>query len=168
MSRVLSLVFGVIAYAVFLLTMAYAVGFVGNAFVPKTLDFGPVATFRTALLINLVLLALFGVQHSVMARPWFKQWLHKFVPDHLERATYMLLSSIVLCLLFWQWKPMPAMIFSTESDLVATILIVLFWAGWVIAFVNSIFVDHLDAFGLRQAQVMDGEGHAAGPSQTKL
>ena len=107
MNRTVALVYGVLMYAMFLAVFLYLVGFLANAVVPKGIDSGPETPFATALLINLALLALFGVPHTVMARPAFKEWWTKFVPVPIERSTYVLISNLCVILLLWQWRPMP-------------------------------------------------------------
>ncbi len=150
MSRIFSLVYGVVCYVMFLAVLGYAVGWVGNMWVPKTVDSGLMQPLASSLLINLALLSLFAVQHSVMARPGFKRWWTRFIPKPVERSTFVLLSNLILILLFWQWRPMPEMVWSTTSDLVATILIVLFWVGWGMVVVSTFLIDHFGLFGVRQ------------------
>jgi protein-S-isoprenylcysteine O-methyltransferase Ste14 len=134
----------------FLGVFLYAIGFVGNFPLPKTIDSGDVGSFGISLVIDLVLLGLFAVQHSVMARPGFKQWWTRVVPKHIERSTFVLVTNLILILLFWQWRPLPDYVWSTESDIVATIMIVLFWAGWGIVLVGTFLINHFDLFGMRQ------------------
>ena len=110
MSRVLALAYGVASYLVFLAAFLYAVGFVGNLLVPKSIDSGPTGRSRPRLLVDTLLLLLFAVPHSVMARPAFKRWWTQFVPPPVERSTYVLVSSLLLGLLFWQWRPIPAVV----------------------------------------------------------
>jgi protein-S-isoprenylcysteine O-methyltransferase Ste14 len=151
-SRGAVLLFATISYALFLGVLVYAVAFVSNMYVPFAIDFGRTSeAFGTAISINLALLGLFAVQHSVMARPAFKRWWTRFIPKPIERSTFVLLTSLVLILLFWQWRPMPDLIWSTTSDVIATVLIVLFWLGWGIAAVATFQIDHFDLFGMRQA-----------------
>ncbi|MGA7306213.1 MAG: methanethiol S-methyltransferase [Rhodothermales bacterium] len=150
MSRFLSLLYGTVCYVMFLGVFLYAIGFVGNFPLPKTIDSGAVGSFGISLLIDLVLLGLFAVQHSVMARPGFKQWWTRMVPEQIERSTFVLMTNLILILLFWQWRPLPDYVWSTESDIVATILIVLSWAGWGIVLVGTFLIDHFDLFGMRQ------------------
>ena len=129
MSRLIAFVYGTIAYAVFLLSFLYAIGFVGNLIVPKNIDSGEPATLGMAILINVVLLGLFAVQHSVMARPGFKKWWTGFVPESVERSTYVLFASLLLLLLYWQWSPLPNEVWNFEGSIVGAILTVVFWVG---------------------------------------
>ena len=149
MTKVLSVSYGAVCYLVFLGTFLYAVGFVGNLLVPKTIDSGPVVSLGEAVATNVLLLGLFAVQHSVMARPAFKRWWTRTVPPHLERSTYVLASSLVLLLLFWLWEPMREVVWAVGPS-AAAVLWVVFGLGWVVVLVSTFLIDHFDLFGLRQ------------------
>lgn len=139
------------AYILFLVTFLYAIGFVGDLVVPKTIDSGPPGPISvSALLVNLGLLALFAVQHSLMARPAFKRVWTKVVPEPIERATYVLCASLALLLLFWQWRPFTGPIWTIESPAGAGALWAVFWAGWALVLVSTFLIDHVELFGLRQ------------------
>lgn len=150
MKRILTVGYGATAYLLFLAAFLYLVGFVGNFLVPRTVDRGLSAPVGQAVLVDVLLLAAFGVQHSVMARPAFKAWWTRFVPSSIERSTYVLLSSAVLVLLYWQWRTLPAVIWDVWQPAGRLTLWTLFWLGWVIALVSTFMVSHFDLFGLRQ------------------
>ncbi len=150
MSRILALAYGVASYLVFLAVFLYAVGFVGDLLVPKSIDSGPTAALPVALLNDTLLLVLFAVPHSVMARPAFKRWWTRFVPPPIERSTYVLVSSLLLGLLFWQWRPIPAVVWHVGHPAARGLIRAVFWAGWVLVLVSTFLIDHFDLFGLRQ------------------
>ena len=149
-ARLLTLFYAIVSYAVFLVASPYAIGFVGNYVVPKSIDTGRPANLGEAIGINLLLLGLFAVQHSIMARPAFKRWWAGILPAACQRSTYVLLSSLILLLLFWQWRPIPAQVWRVDG-IAAWLLIGICWLGWSIAFASTYMIDHLDLFGLRQA-----------------
>ncbi len=150
MKRYLTFGYGALCYAVFLASFLYAVGFVGNIVVPRTVDHGITASIGEAVVVNLILLGLFAVQHSVMARPAFKRmWTH-IVPPSVERSTYVLLSSLLLGLLYWQWRTMPQVIWHVSAPAGRHVLLTLFWAGWAIVLTSTFMINHFDLFGLRQ------------------
>jgi methanethiol S-methyltransferase len=150
MKRYLTLGYGAAAYLLFLAAFLYLVGFVGNFAVPRTVDRGLAAPIAEAVLINAALLGVFGIQHSVMARPAFKRWWARFVPSSIERSTYVLLSNVVLALLYWQWRTMPTVIWDVRMPAARAVLWALFWLGWAIALLATFLINHFDLFGLRQ------------------
>lgn len=150
MKRILVFTYGVACYAVFLVTFLYAIGFVGNFAVTHSIDAPAVGPSWLALLIDAALLAVFGLQHSVMARPAFKTWWTRFVPPTAERSTYVLFSSLALLLLFWQWRPIGVVVWDLQGWPARTAVYALFAAGWLIVLATTFLINHFDLFGLRQ------------------
>ena len=134
----------------FFVTFLYAIGFVEDLVVPKTIDGGTAAPTMAALIVNLVLMSIFAVQHSVMARPQFKRWWTKFVPPSVERATYVLLASLALALLIWQWQPMPAVVWQIADPRLAMAVTGLSFVGWLIVLTSTFLINHFELFGLHQ------------------
>lgn len=150
MKRSLVLLYGVVCYAIFFATFLYAIGFIGNVGVPRSIDSIPTSGLATALAVNVALLGLFALQHSVMARPAFKRWWTHFVPPVMERSTYTLLSSLALILLFWQWRPIGGVIWNVDNDVGRALLYAGFAFGWGLVLVSTFLINHFDLFGLRQ------------------
>jgi methanethiol S-methyltransferase len=146
----LAFVYGAVSYATFLAVFLYAIAFVGNFGVPKTVDTGASGSLTEALLIDVLLLGLFAVQHSVMARPGFKRWWTQIVPKSVERSTYVLLASLALALLYWQWRPIPDVLWSIQDSTGRAVLYAVFALGWVIVLLSTFMINHFDLFGLRQ------------------
>jgi protein-S-isoprenylcysteine O-methyltransferase Ste14 len=150
LKRLMFFVYGVACYGIFFVTFLYAIGFVGGVGVPTALDGKPVSSAATGALVNLGLLALFAVQHSVMARKGFKRRWTRIVPSPVERSTYVLFSSLALALLFWQWRPLGGTVWTVSDPVGRGVLYALFAFGWVIVLVSTFLIDHFDLFGLRQ------------------
>jgi methanethiol S-methyltransferase len=151
MTRLSILAYGTVSYVIFLLTFLYAAGFVGNLFVPKSLDSAATDPWQTALLIDLGLLSLFAVQHSVMARQGFKRLITRVIPAAAERSTYVLASSLALILLFWQWRPLGGIVWDVQNDAGRAALYAGFAFGWLLVLVSTFVINHFDLFGLRQS-----------------
>lgn len=148
--RTVVFVYGLLAYLAFGVTFTYAIGFVSRVGVPKHIDSGAVGPLATAILINALLLGLFAVQHTIMARPGFKRWWTRFVPVAAERSTFVLAASICLALTLWQWRAMPEAVWHFENTAARVVLTVIGWFGWVLVLYSTFVIDHFDLFGLRQ------------------
>jgi protein-S-isoprenylcysteine O-methyltransferase Ste14 len=153
--RVVALIYGIASYLVFFSSLLYAMAFIGNYMVPKSIDVGAEAGLAQSILTDMVLLGVFTVQHSVMARPILKRWWTKIVPASRERSTYVLMSSLLLILIFWQWQPIVTTIWHVEGG-PAILLTTTFWIGWLTALVSSYMIDHFEMFGLRQVAAPHG------------
>jgi protein-S-isoprenylcysteine O-methyltransferase Ste14 len=149
-ARLLILLYAIVSYAVFFVSFLYSLGFVGNYLVPKSIDVGGEANWSEAIVVDLLLLGIFAIQHSIMARPAFKRWSAKFFPEASQRSTYVLLSSLIQLLLFWQWRPIPIQVWHIEG-MAASLLIGVYWFGWLIMLASTFMIDHFDLSGLRQA-----------------
>jgi methanethiol S-methyltransferase len=150
MGRLIALVYGLLSYAFFFVTFLYALCFVENLVVPKTIDSGAVVPVTEAVIVNLLLMSLFAIQHSVMARRQFKEWWTRFVPKSVERSTYVLFATLSLALLCWQWRSMPTVIWRVENPNLASLLIGLSLLGWLIVLTSTFLINHFELFGLHQ------------------
>lgn len=150
MKKLIYLLYGILCYLAFLGTIVYAIGFVGNMIVPKTIDGEPRTPLFVAILINASLLLLFALQHSIMARQAFKNWWTRIIPEPLERSTYVLLASLCLMLLMWQWQPVGGVVWTVEDEVLQTFLQIIYLSGWGIVFISTFLINHFDLFGLRQ------------------
>ncbi len=150
MGRPIAFLYGLVCYVIFFLTFLYAVGFIGNLVVAKGIDSGSAGALWPSLIINVILMGIFAVQHSVMARPGFKRWWTTIVPEPVERSTYVLLSSLALILLFWQWRAMPDTVWMVTDPTWQTVLWVVFAIGWAIVLLSTFMIGHFDLFGLQQ------------------
>ena len=169
MGKFVAFLYGIIAYLVFLISFLYAVGFVEGMVVPKTIDSGSTGPLTEAILINLALMSLFAIQHSVMARPQFKAWWTQYVPAEVERSTYVLLASAILLLLFWQWRPMPSVMWQVKDPMLASAIVGLSFVGWLIVLTSTYLINHFELFGLHQvANNLSGKAMPAPQFRTPL
>jgi methanethiol S-methyltransferase len=150
MSRFIAFLYGLASYVAFFVAILYAIGFLSGLVVPKSIDTGTAGPIAEAFIINLLLMSVFAVQHSVMARRGFKQWWTQFVPKSVERSTYVLFSSLALIVLFWQWRPIPAVVWHIDDPQIAIAIIGLSFAGWVIVLTSTFLINHFELFGLHQ------------------
>jgi protein-S-isoprenylcysteine O-methyltransferase Ste14 len=153
MKKVIIFIYGIISYLVFLIAFLYAIGFVGNIVVPKSIDYGVETTLFSSLFINVILLSVFALQHSIMARPQFKKWFTTIISPVMERSTYILLSSLALLLIYWQWQPITTIVWKIENEIVSLFLTGIFFLGWLIVLLSTFMINHLELFGL--AQIFD-------------
>jgi len=150
MKKLIVFLYGIIAYVVFLFAFLYAVGFVGNFIVTKSIDSGAELPIFTSIIINALLLSVFAIQHSLMARPAFKKVWTKIVPHVMERSTYVLLSSLALLLIYWKWQPITQDVWNLENQTASLILTILYFIGWGIVLVSTFMINHFELFGLEQ------------------
>jgi len=150
MPGLVAVLYGVIAYGFTLVALLYLVGFVGNFVVPKSIDSGTAGPLLTSMVFDALLIGLFAIQHSVMARQSFKRWWTRVVPPSIERSTYVLFTSLTLLLLYWQWQPIPAPVWTVHNPAVAGGLDGTFWLGWVVLVASTCLLNHFELFGLSQ------------------
>jgi protein-S-isoprenylcysteine O-methyltransferase Ste14 len=150
MKRWMILAYGIVSYATFLGVFMYAIGFIGNLIVPTSLDAAPKSSLGFALSINFLLLVAFAVQHSLMARPFFKRWLTKYIPESAERSTYVLATNVVMIALFACWQPLGYVVWSWSNPVVIVVAYSIYFTGWMVVFVATCLISHFDLFGLRQ------------------
>lgn len=150
MNRAISAAYSACVYLFFLVTFLYAIGFVEGRVVPKTIDSGAAGALLPSLAINILLLSIFAVQHSLMARPAFKRMWTRVVPEAVERSTYVLFASLALALLFWAWRPIPALVWDIQSPVAAQVVRGLSIAGWVMVLLSTFLISHFHLFGLSQ------------------
>ena len=146
-------IYGILAYCIFLIAFLYAIGFLGNIIVPKSIDSGTETTLFSSIIINVILLSVFALQHSIMARPAFKKWFTTIISPAMERSTYILLSSLSLLLIYWQWQPITTIVWEVENETVIIVLKGIFFLGWLIVLLSTFMINHFELFGL--AQIFD-------------
>ena len=150
MKKSIAFIYGIIAYSIFIVAFLYAIGFVGNFLVPKAIDAGTETSFMSALIVNALLLSVFALQHSIMARPKFKAWFTRIINPAIERSTYVLLSSLALLLIYWQWQPIRTIVWEAQNETIALIITGVFFLGWLIVFLSTFMINHFELFGLKQ------------------
>ena len=168
MGRSIAFIYGVIAYIIFLATLLYSIGFVGNVFVPKSIDSGMEGAVVASLTINVMLLSVFALQHSIMARPAFKRVWVKIIPKPVERSTYILMTCMALILIFMFWQPVTTKVWDVRDTLAGTALNSVFWIGWVVVLTSTFMIDHFDLFGLKQVFANLRKSHAKQPGFIKV
>ncbi len=150
MKNSLILLYGVLSYIVFFVAFLCSIGFVGNLVIPKGIDAGIESGFTVSIIINLLLLSLFAIQHTIMARPAFKKWWTSIIGSAMERSTFVLLTSLILLLIFWQWRPMTGIIWEVQNETLALVIHGVFWLGWLIVLLSTFMINHFHLFGLDQ------------------
>jgi len=150
MNRLLGFIYGVIAYAGFMAWMVYMIGFLHDFAVPKSVDSGSAGPVAVAVIVNLLLIFIFALQHTVMARPAFKEWWTKFVPQPLERSTFVLIADIIMWAIIWQWRPIPGVLWHVQSATAANVLIGISLLGWIVVVLSSFMINHFELLGLEQ------------------
>jgi len=163
MRRLLVVTYGAVAYLLFLVVLAYTIGFLAGVGVPKGVDDGPRGPVWLAVVVDLALLTLFAVQHSVMARPWFKRWWTRLVAPSVERSTYVLVASLVVALMLWQWRPLADLVWTVDAPWARALLWVLYLTGWAVLVLSTFLIGHFDLFGLRQVLARARERRYAEP-----
>ena len=150
MGKFISFIFGITAYLIFLVAFLYAIGFVGGYFVPKNINSGITTIGYQAYLINILLLSLFAIQHTIMARPAFKKWITRLISPAIERSLFVLLSSLTLILLYWKWQPITTDVWLVTNEMARLVIIGIFVVGWLIVFLSTFMINHFELFGLQQ------------------
>jgi protein-S-isoprenylcysteine O-methyltransferase Ste14 len=150
MAGLVTLIYGIVAYACALGALLYLVGFVGNLVVPKSIDSGTTGALVPSLIVDTALIGLFAIQHSVMARQGFKRWWTRIVPPPVERSTYLVFTGLALLILYWQWRPIPTPVWTVESSAAAGVVDGIFWLGWVVLVASTFMLNHFEMFGLSQ------------------
>jgi len=168
MGRSITFIYGVATYVIFLLTFLYSIGFVGNILVPKSIDSGAQGPVASSLIINLALLSVFALQHSIMARPAFKRIWTKVIPKAAERSTYILMTCVALILIYVLWQPLPTPIWDVSNSIAGGALTALFWVGWLVVLTSTFMIDHFDLLGLKQIYANLKNRDAAQPRFIKV
>jgi protein-S-isoprenylcysteine O-methyltransferase Ste14 len=147
MAGVVAVIYGGVAYGFTLVALLYLIGFVGNLIVPKSIDTGTAGPLLQSVIVDTMLIGLFAIQHSVMARQGFKRWWTRIVPPSVERSTYVLAASFALLILYWEWQPIPALVWTVHNPAAAAVLDGIFWLGWVVLVASTFMISHFELFG---------------------